>query len=178
MGWDFGWDSHESLIQHNTRSWNSGNERSECLAHVVSPGVLWAVWEVTTPDKQYRWIACDLIKHGPDGWGYKGMSESMEPYTYNCPLKFLEMVAPIAPNDFNLEWRKKVVEHWQKYRAVREIKKAIKIGDTLILKNAKIPEVYVISLKPLIGIWAGRQYKIPPRFIDRIGMRRPFNRGE
>ena len=171
MGWDFGWDSRESLIQHNTKSWNSGTESFECLAYTVSPGVLWAVWEVTiSPDKEYRWIACDLIECRDGQWGYKGMSENMGPYTYNCPLRFLEMVRLESPNEFNLEWRKLVYEYWEEKHEKREVKKAVKIGDTLILKNSTIPEVYVISVKPLIGIWAGRKYKIPPRFIDRIGV--------
>ena len=177
MGWDFGWDSRQSLIEHNTKShYHLNGDYYECIDWASPAGVLWSVWEVTTPIHKYRWIACDLIKYMKDSdfrvgpWGYKGMDESMHPYTYNCPLKFLEMVKPEPPDRFNLEWRKKVYEYWEEKQEKRGVKKAVKIGDTLILKNSTIPEVYVISVKPLIGIWAGRKYKIPPRFIDRIGV--------
>jgi hypothetical protein len=123
MGWLFTRGStRKTLIAERTSNWTTeGAERmtvtSTCLAHCYRggafSGVLWAVWERTfTRDEQpvkpvERWITCDLLRYQDQCWGYKDMDESVHPYYYSCPLKYLEMV-PIEQYGGNAEWREGV----------------------------------------------------------------------
>jgi hypothetical protein len=58
-------------------------------------------------------------------WGHKPMSEEMHPYTYSCPLKFLDMVPSRC-----WEWRLKVMGYW----AAREYRRARK-AETKLFNN-------------------------------------------
>jgi hypothetical protein len=58
------------------------------------------------PGESRRYIQCDLLKGGGNGWGYKSMDESMHPYYYSCPLSYLDL----APEQC-AEWRQKVREY-------------------------------------------------------------------
>lgn len=121
MGWLFtAGSTRRNLIAERARAWTTEGAEgmtvtSTCLAHCYRggafSGVLWAVWKRTfTKDDQpvrpvERWITCDLLRYQKDyGWGYKDMDESMHPYFYSCPLKYLEMV-PIDQYGGNAEWR-------------------------------------------------------------------------
>ena len=140
MGWLFTPGSdRKTLIAERAESWertlgNSVEVKSVCLAHCYRgnsfTGVLWSVWERTFANhdgddkyKTQRWIQCDLLRFDRcnDGWGYKDMEESMHPYYYSCPLKYLEMV-PIDQFGGNEEWRQIVREHHEQRRAKRREK--------------------------------------------------------
>lgn len=124
MGWLFRSGlSRKDLIAERTESWERTTAEgvlvaSSCLASCfrggVFAGVLWAVWERTfTKDGQQfqatqRWIACDMVRRQGDyGWGYKDMEESMFPYFFSCPLRYLGMV-PLEQYGGHAEWRKAV----------------------------------------------------------------------
>lgn len=124
MGWLFTCGTtRRTQIDERTRSWEHTTPdgvlvTSTCLAHCYRggtfSGVLWTVWERTfTKDGQdtepsQRWIGCDLLRHQRDyGWGYKDMEESMHPYFYSCPLKYLDLV-PIEQFGGHAEWREGV----------------------------------------------------------------------
>lgn len=135
MGWTFGWSRRKDLITERIRNWENTKDydytvKSTCLAHCyrggVRAGVLWTVWEQTftnpdgTPAKPtVLYIGCDKLeykrmspKHFPysDGdWGYQDMCESMHPFYYSCPLKYLDMV-PVACE----EWREGVRAYRQR----------------------------------------------------------------
>jgi len=140
MGWLFtlGID-RRTLISERVEGWertldNGVVVKSVCLAHCYRgnsfTGVLWSVWERTfanhNGDDKYqtqRWIQCDLLRYQRDyGWGYKDMEESMHPYYYSCPLKYLEMV-PIDQYGGNEEWRQIVVEHHERKRVERQARR-------------------------------------------------------
>jgi hypothetical protein len=121
MGWLFTFGStRRGLIRERTENWERTSEdgmlvRSVCLAHCFRggrfSGVLWSVWERTLTkcgepvQPTERWIACDLLRYQRDyGWGYKDMDESMHPYYYSCPAKYLDMV-PLDQYGGNTEWR-------------------------------------------------------------------------
>ena len=127
MGWLFTTGStRRDLIAERTRDWTTEGAEgitvtSTCLAHCyrgnVYSGVLWAVWERTfTKDGQQtkpteRWITCDLLRYQKDsGWGCKDLDESMFPYYYSCPLKYLNLV-PLDQFGGNREWRNGVQAH-------------------------------------------------------------------
>lgn len=127
MGWLFtSGSTRRSQIAERTKGWERTTEdgvlvKSTCLARCyrggVFSGVLWTVWErAFTKDGQdtepsQRWIGCDLLRYQRDyGWGYKDMEESMHPYFYSCPLKYLEMV-PIEQHGGCAQWREQVRLH-------------------------------------------------------------------
>lgn len=129
MGWLFKEGcSRREMIAERTKEWEITRDdgtliKSVCLAHCyrggVFSGVLWSAWErnFVKADKQVeptqRWIACDLLRHQRGyGWGYKDMEESMHPYFYSCPLKYLALV-PIEQYGGHVEWR----EHVRSYHA-------------------------------------------------------------
>ena len=139
MGWLYPYGStRRTLIQERTEGWERTNSdgviiTSTCLAHCYRgntfSGVLWAVWERTftqdgaeTSPKQ-RWIGCDLLRYQVDGWGYKDMDESMGPFYYSCPLKYLRMV-PLDVYGGNAEWREQVIAHHQRAQEKRQAMKS------------------------------------------------------
>lgn len=135
MGWLFtAGSTRKTLIAERISNWTTEGAEgmtvtSTCLAHCYRggafSGVLWAVWKRTfIKDEQpvkpvERWITCDLLRHQRDyGWGYKDMDESMHPYFYSCPFKYLEMV-PIDQYGGNAEWREGVRAYHSRQREKR-----------------------------------------------------------
>lgn len=57
-----------------------------------------------------------------DSWAYKGMDESVHPYYYSCPKKYLNMVPTVQ----NAEWRKSVNLYWDRLRVKRAKNRALK----------------------------------------------------
>lgn len=137
MGWYYphGVNRNE-LIAQRTEGWERDTGemlvKSTCLRHCyrgnVFSGVLWSVWERTfTKDAQeveptQRWIQCDLLRCDQGSWGYKPLEESMGPYYFSCPLRYLELV-PLDRYGGNAEWRDQVIEHHRR-RAENRKKKS------------------------------------------------------
>lgn len=137
MGWLFKSGSNrQGLIEERTKGWehvtaDNMTVTSKCLAHCyrgnVFSGVLWTVWERTFEkdgeqvQPTERRIGCDLLQYSKadEGWGYKDMEESMHPYYYSCPLRYLDMVPEVASE----EWRRGVREHHARRKAQREATK-------------------------------------------------------
>lgn len=140
MGWLFREDiTRKELISDRTESWERKSDettvQSECLAHCFRgggfSGVLWAVWERRfikdgeDIEPKQRWITCDLIQYRRDsGWGYKDLDESMHPYYYSCPLKYLDLV-PIDHYGGNAEWRAEVMKHHERRRQKQNARSVI-----------------------------------------------------
>lgn len=142
MGWLFKCGStRRGLIADRIEGWERTNDdglviKSTCLAHCyrggVFSGVLWSVWERTftrddvEAEPVQRWIQCDLLRHQrDDGWGYKDMEESMHPYYYSCPQKYLDMV-PLDKFGGNVEWREQVIEHHRRAAEKRRARRLAK----------------------------------------------------
>ena len=138
MGWTFPYvSSRKQLIQQRVESWERDNNdmtiTTTCLAHCFRggrfSGVLWAAWErkfmrggePVEPDQ--RWISCDLIRYHSGEWGYKDMDESMHPYYYSCPQKYLDLV-PLEQYGGNAEWREMVRQHHENQREKRQRKRS------------------------------------------------------
>jgi len=136
MGWLFrAGSTRKELIAERTSDWTrEGAEgvtvATTCLAHCyrgnVYSGVLWAVWERRfTKDgaevqPHERWITCDLLRYQKDfGWGYKDLDESMHPYYYSCPAKYLDLV-PVEIHGGNAEWREEVRSHHARRKQKRQ----------------------------------------------------------
>ncbi|WP_044303106.1 hypothetical protein [Rhodopirellula sallentina] len=134
MGWLFREGiTRKELIEDRTSAWERTTGdlliRSNCLARCYRggsfSGVLWAVWERTfsiegiESQPAERWITCDLIQYQRNsGWGYKDLDESMGPYFYSCPMKYLNLV-PIEQFGGNADWRSQVISHHKNKREKR-----------------------------------------------------------
>jgi hypothetical protein len=169
MGWDYckSWQTKEDIIRELTKSPQDRPENVyTCLAHSTSGNQLWAVWEGKNKEtgKTERFIGLDLLQYsrGSFGgcWGHKGMDESMGPYSYDVPQKFLDMVPERNP-----DWRARV----RAYKKVRAAKKrSVQIGQKWKLKDGcKPPVVCIVGNSPrIIGEYLGSQYRIAPRLLD------------
>jgi len=99
MGWSYPYhtNTRRDSINDLTKSWKQPAASGNCIAHCLSGNVLWTVWEVYHKDTGSfnRYIGCDLLQkfnvHGGTSWGHKSMDESVHPYYYSCPEKYLNM---------------------------------------------------------------------------------------
>jgi hypothetical protein len=139
MGWLFRPGStRKDWIAELTQGWErttpeGGRVKTICLAHCYRggsfSGVLWSVWERTFErDGQpvqppQRWINCDVLQFSKrdDGWGCKDMDESMGPYFFSCPLKYLDMVPQVA----NESWRESVRAYHARQKEMRQSKRQV-----------------------------------------------------
>lgn len=160
MGWTFCCSTRKELIQERTEGWRhkgNGQKASECIAHCyrgnVHRGVLWTVWVRYNQDgtERDRFIGCDLLEYlrsqGPGyQWGYKDMCESMHPYYYSCPLKYLDMV-PVACE----KWREGVREYHAKRNRKLEVGKTYPAVKGVRIGSRQVMEITVRQLRPLFG---------------------------
>ncbi|MGH8302755.1 MAG: hypothetical protein ACRET5_14950 [Steroidobacteraceae bacterium] len=125
MGWYFSRQTRDKLIRELIRPHESDRARSEVIAHSLRGNVLWSVVRVTVKqpglldpkqDESKTFIHCDLLQGSGCEWGYKPMDESMHPYYYSCPLKYLEM-APVQSRD----WREGVRAYHTHRRATTPV---------------------------------------------------------
>ena len=144
MGWLFVPGSNRrSMIKDRTEGWERTNDdgmtiKTFCLAHCFRgncfSGVLWSVFERTflregeQIEPTQRWIQCDLMRYSrsDDGWGYKDMEESLHPFYFSCPKKYLDLV-PIEIYGGNAEWREEVRQHQERQLEKRRAKRLTKV---------------------------------------------------
>ena len=171
MGWLFSgrWQDKASLVKHLT-----DENGLPTLAKSVRGNTLWAVHEGTMKDgTKIRFIGCYLMasdRKNCGGWGYKDMDESMGPYNYDCPLKFLDM-APVA----NEKWREGVRAFHTKAASKRSVLKGLAVGckvrlvDSCTIMGEKVTELLTItSVKPLRGQMGFMPVNIKPRHIAEV----------
>lgn len=150
MGWttSTAWDTRAKLVSDLMKPYGHETKSSKPLTYCLRGNILWSVWEIADscrePVKTERFIRCDLLcNYGKgEGWGYKGMTESMHPYYYTCPLKYLDM-APVA----RPEWRDKVKAYHDKQSLV------LRPGLIVELSECVIPCVQIASERSKAGWW-------------------------
>ncbi|HFX2658403.1 TPA: hypothetical protein ACID62_006427, partial [Pseudomonas aeruginosa] len=80
--------------------------------HTLDGDVLWTVVRVTARQagvmglaagESVCYIGCHMLESSGGDWGYKSLDESVHPYYYSCPLRYLDM-APVQSS----EWRERV----------------------------------------------------------------------
>jgi hypothetical protein len=52
--------------------------------------VLWTVEAGKRNGEEYQFIGCYVLRPDPSGWGYKPMEETMGPFFYSVPKKWLD----------------------------------------------------------------------------------------
>lgn len=138
MGWLFiNGTTRREMIAERTNDWERTTDdamtvKTTCLAHCYRggafSGVLWTVWERTfvkdgvEVQSTERWIGCDLMRYQTDAWGYKDMEESMFPYYFSCPIKYLDLV-PLDKFGGNAEWREGVKRYHARNAEKRRARK-------------------------------------------------------
>lgn len=142
MGSLYGWYTRKDVIRHLIKD---DEPRLKTLAHCVRGNILWTVqkWDNTADPFIGCYILLGPVKgdgNDPYACGYKGMDESVHPYYYNCPVRYLDMAPEVCP-----EWRAIV----RKHAAARATK--LKVGLIAELKTCTIPAVEITSVKPLRG---------------------------
>ena len=123
MGWYFSRQTRAQLIRELTEPQESESTRSEVIAHALRGNVLWSVARITAKQAGFMKLAagdsinvirCDLLQGSGGEWGHKPLDESMHPYYYSCPLRYLDM-APVRSG----EWREGVRIHHEQRRTRR-----------------------------------------------------------
>ncbi len=165
MGWEYAWNSRKELIAHLCDEPTNYKTLARKVASEDGESVLWAVHEIGPDDEEnpgLRFIMCYLMRYDRKHrlHGYKEIGETMGPSYYSCPLSFLDMV-PEPEGDYVEEWRESV-RRFHANMAERERRfKALKIGDTVKLRDGCTPsEVVLTSLKPLRGTHDGVLYTV------------------
>ena len=161
MGWLFTQGaSRRDIINNLVQPEENETRRWETITHCLRGNVLWSIIKLTKKPEEIIeiFIGCHVLRNEKDyGWGYKDMCESMGPYYYTCPIKYLEM-APVA----NQAWRDEVMAYHKR------MSRHFTVGQKVTLESASIPWVVLTSIKPLLGVYGGMHYRIPRRMIGDV----------
>ena len=115
MGWLFGWESRDRIVEHLVEPWQDERMVIRTVKHKVAREygkyILWRVVEIKSKATggYQNIIACYQLDRLNGRWGYKAGEESMGLYHHSCPVSFLKC-AP-CPNQWGAEWRKRVREY-------------------------------------------------------------------
>ncbi len=132
MGWLYGWNSKAELVAHL----NAGlTDKYTLIKSVLVGNHHWQLVESNEgafigPGK--RFICLNLLASSRDGWGYKDMDETMQPYHYDCPLSLLK-IAGEPVNEQAKSWREKVKQHHAVKDKVKTAKAKIGPGSIINL---------------------------------------------
>ena len=125
------------------------------------------VWQLVRQVSVNRTFIClDLIaKERNGGWGYKGLSEDMGPYHYDCPLALVDK-ASMPINESAAAWRIKVRE----FHAKKSCKRKPAVG--LVVKSGSHQYELLEPCAPRKGwrvkdIETGAQYRMPAAQLSR-----------
>lgn len=157
------------LVANETKSTHNSEYSSTTLKHTLRGKVLWKVVSLRRHEdgEEFRYIECILLDYLKDTrqWGCKPMDEGMGPSYYSCPLGYLKLAPEnmlpegIAGSEFSRSWREQVRMYHRKHQ----------VGDRLILSSGyKIPELLVIQLKPLVGVYRGTRFKVPREGVVKV----------
>ncbi|CUR45129.1 hypothetical protein [Alloalcanivorax xenomutans] len=112
MGWYYSRQTRAQLIQELIQPQEGERAYYDVIAHALRGNVLWSVVRITAKQagifsldigETTSFIRCDLLQGSGGEWGHKPLEESMHPYYYSCPVRYLDM----APEQCR-EWREGV----------------------------------------------------------------------
>ena len=118
MGTYYEHTTRQNLINDLIKGWDRINEQGvkisvKVLAHALRGNRLWKVMEITTGDKVERLIQLDLLTRYDGMVGYKPMDETMGPYYWDCPKKFLKNLTPPS-SEYSANWCERVLARYKK----------------------------------------------------------------
>jgi len=165
MGWLFEYydRGRDNFLADITSKSHFGEGYTPIKSRVIGNNV----WQAVRHEPTGRVFIClDLIaKDRKGGWGYKGMSEDMGPYRYDCPLSLLALCTEPL-NDYSKEWREKV----RAYHASRKAMPKPEAG--LIVKSGSYEYQLLEKLAPRRGwrvkeVDTGATYRMPAAQLSR-----------
>lgn len=106
MGWTFGFETKSELIQALTKPERHRTVERWC----VRGNCLWAVVHFMNPEigVDTKFITLDLIGKHEGKWGNKSLDETVGPYYFSCPLKYIALVEAYPPVGYAAEWRQRI----------------------------------------------------------------------
>lgn len=165
MGWSFEVypRSRKDFIESLTGD-KHFSEDYKALEHRVVGNHVWQLVRQVSANRTF--ICLDLIaKERNGGWGYKGLSEDMGPYHYDCPLALLDKASEPV-NETAKEWRIKV----RAFHAKKAAKLKPKVG--LIVKSGSASYELLEPCAPRRGwrvkdVETGLTYRMPAAQLSR-----------
>ena len=140
MGWLYCAASRSDLIAHIKRDIQTSTNLTP-IEYSAAGNFLYALVDVhpTETKPAYKTILVFKMAGGNSDspycrWGYKDMDESMEPYAYTCPLKFLD--ASTCQTATAIAWRAACREAHAKKAAIAKGSKSLKVGLTYLFTDA------------------------------------------
>ena len=112
MGWTFVRRTRDQLIRELLAPQASERACCDVIDYTLDGDVLWTVVRITARQAGVMGLAagesvfhigCHLLESAGGHWGYKSLDESVHPYYYACPLRYLDMAPVRSP-----EWRERV----------------------------------------------------------------------
>lgn len=110
MGWDSNsnWKTKADVVASQLAMYRSSTTYQVLDFKSTKSGLWIVVGNIETGKTS---IVFDLIEKQYGSYSVKGVDESMGPYYYDCPAKFLDMVSPDIAYGFNTQWRSR----WKLY---------------------------------------------------------------
>lgn len=140
MGWLYCAPTRSDLIAHLKRDVATSTNLTP-IDYSTTGNFLYALVDVHPTEKRsaYKTILVFKMAGGNSDsphyrWGYKDMDESMEPYAYTCPLKFLDASTCDSPSA--VAWRAACREAHAKKAAIAKGSKSLKVGLTYLFTDA------------------------------------------
>lgn len=132
MGWLFCSPSRSDLIAHLKRDVATSTNLTP-IDFSLAGNFLYALVDIhpTETRPAYKTILVFKLAGGNSGspyyrWGYKDMDESMGPYSYTCPLKFLD--ASTCQSETAIAWREACRAEHAKKALIAKGSKSLKVG--------------------------------------------------
>lgn len=97
MEWYFSHRTRAQLVKNLTEQGEGGQTLAYKIVNESGQVILWAVQQCSPDHPEYPnqvFISCYLLGTSGRLHGYRPMDESMHPYFYSCPIRYLAM-APV-----------------------------------------------------------------------------------
>lgn len=158
MGWTFYHLDYPNKIEEvrSLYTWQEDDRGAEVLDIAASGNIVYAAvhyWNHATNEDEIHAAVVKTATVSRDyfNFGYKDMSESMNPFYYDCPKRILDLLTP-TDNEYALEWRRKCAEKRERTNALNRLKdgdRIVSCGKTLekytcVLRSGKRSTYFLI----------------------------------
>ena len=165
MGWDScsNWTTKNDVVQSVLKD-------GDVVEHTLRGNTLWAIHKNMSG---HIFIACHIMEKHGGCYSVKSMSVDMHPYFYDCPLKYLDVVA-CDGNASGMAWRAKVREIASAKSAKRGALRGLTPGVQVELvagckfRGEVVSLATVVTAKPLVVRIGQDVTKVRPSLIAKV----------
>lgn len=188
MGWTFSQPTKELLVQDILTTQENEVGKWEIIDHSLRGNNLWTVLERTRKNDgmSYKIIVLFLLQGGRGSkydrlrWGYKDISEDMQPYHYGCPQRLIDKCGPPI-NEQAAKWRAlnaaAAKERAAKQKKRREMNKRLEPGAVVLCNTVygkwylKIASRSTFGRRSLCGnqLFFGSDGKVDDQLLEGHG---------